>query len=332
MLRRLLEQFELTNRRHALLKKGDALVVGVSGGPDSTALLKLLCKLQRKYALRLNVAHLDHALQTNSQKVQALARKTAEKNGVPFHTKKVNVRQRALKKKLSLEDAGRQERYRFFEAVAKKTGSNKIATAHTLDDQAETMLMRLMRGSGMRGLTGIPYKRKHGQFEIVRPILDCSKKDLILFLKKERLSFVQDRMNRDPLFLRNRVRHQLLPVLEKHFNPQIKQALASLQSICRDTQNYLQSRAVSVFHRCRISEGPRKIVFDASRLRALHPALRFEILAASITKLRGDVAGFGYTHWSSVDSLLSSSQKNLQAHWPHGVRVKKTGRRLTVSV
>ena len=295
------------------------------------ALLHLLCRLKRKYALRLAVAHLDHGIQKNSHQVQAFVRKTAQQQGLPYYSKTLDVRAQALKNKLSLEDAGRKERYRFFEAVAKRTRSNKIVTAHTLDDQAETFLMRMVRGAGLRGLAGIPYKRKQGRFEILRPLLDCSKKDLISFLKKERLPFIRDKMNRDPVFLRNRVRHQLLPLLARRFNPQIQQALASLQTVCRQAQDYLEHRSRSVFRSCRVSVGPRKIVFDVSRLKALHPALRYETLAGAVAKLKGEITGFGYAHWTAVDPLLSSRQKNSETHWPHQVRVQKKGERLIIS-
>ena len=331
MFRRLLERFELTNRRHALLKKGDRVVVGVSGGPDSLALLELLTTLGRKYALRLVVAHLDHGLQKNAGKARALVQKAAERHGLVFYAKKVKVRERALRDKLSLEDAGRRERYRFFEEVAKKTRANKLATAHTLDDQAETALMRLIRGSGLRGLAGIPYKRMQGRFEVVRPLLDCPKKDLVAFLKKERLLFIQDKMNREPVFLRNRVRHGLLPLLKRRFNPQIHQALSSLQAVCRDAQDYLRGEAGKAFRRCLKNSKSGSVVLDAARLQALHPALRYEVLAFAAAKLKGDVTGFGYAHWQAVDSLLASSHKKPEAHWPHRIRVCKTGGRLVIS-
>lgn len=331
MFRRLLEQFELTNRRHSLLKKKEALVVGVSGGPDSLALLELLCKLRRKYALRLYVAHLDHGLQKNHRLVRSIAQQAAERHHLPFYTKQVKIRELAKKNKLSLEDAGRVERYRFFESVAKKARADKIATAHTLDDQAETMLMRLIRGSGLRGLAGIPYKRTHGRLHIVRPLLDCPKKDLILFLKNKRLAFIDDPMNKDSIFLRNRVRHDLLPLLSRRFNPQIKQALASLRTICHESQDYIELQAISAFRRCLVSANPRKIILNISRLKALHPVLRYEALATGVTKLKGDITGFGYAHWEAVDTLLASPQKNLQAHWPHRISVQKKSEWLIIS-
>lgn len=332
MLRRLLERFESTNRRYALLKKGDSVVVGVSGGPDSLALLRLLSVLSRKYALRLHAAHLDHDLQKTSAKTAALVRKAAEGLGLTFYLKKVDIRKSASRHRESLEDAGRRERYRFFEETAKKMGANKIATAHTLDDQAETVLMRLLRGAGLRGLSGIPYKRAQGKREIVRPLLDCSKKDLLLFLKKERISFVDDKMNRDPEFLRNRVRHQLLPLLCREYNPQIKQALSSLRSICRDAQNYLRDRSEISFRHCLKSAGPKRVSLDVRRLKKLHPALRHETLAVAVLRLKGSLTGFGYAHWEAADRLLGSDQKKPETHWPHRVRVQKTNGRLLISV
>ena len=331
MFRRLLEQFEQTNRRHALLKKGDCVVVGVSGGPDSLALLQLLSAVGRKYALRLHVAHLDHGLQRNSRKTRTLVQQAAESRALPFYGKKTNVRESASKNRLSLEDAGRRERYRFFEQVAKKTHANKIATAHTLDDQAETVLMRLIRGAGLRGLAGIPYKRTHGRLEIVRPLLDCPKKDLVLFLKKERIDFVRDKMNDDPDFLRNRLRHELLPLLSRAFNPQIRQSLASLQAICHDAQDYLQQRAGGAFRDCLKSVAAGRIVLDVPRLKRLHPAIRHEALAAAVMELKGELTGFGYVHWLAADAVLSSTQKNPETHWPHRVRVKKMDGRLLIS-
>jgi len=330
--RHLLEKFERTNRCRQLIQKNDAIVVGVSGGPDSMALLELLCKVQRKYSLRLIVAHLDHGLQKSSQKVRAFVQKAAERNALPCYTERVNVRTWALKNKLSLEDAGREQRYRFFEALAKKTRSNKIATAHTLDDQAETFLMRLVRGSGLRGLSGIPYKRKLGTAELVRPLLDCSKKNLLLFLKKNNISFIQDKMNRNPVFLRNRIRHELLPLLRSDFNPQIEQVLASLQVICADAQDYLGREGEKAFRRCCVKKDRKKMTFNLSCLKKLHPALRYEVLAASVEKLRGKLSGFGYAHWTALDLILDSSKKEGQVHWPHRVRAEKIADTVIISI
>ena len=220
-----------------LFKKNDALVVGVSGGPDSIALLYLLEKLKKKYAFKINVAHLNHGLfKSESKKYFQLVKKTAAALGVPLYSKSIDLRNLAKKRRRSIEEMGRIERYSFFESIAAKTHSNKIVTAHTLDDQAETVLLRLLRGSGLKGLMGIPAKRSQGKYQVVRPLLSTEKKELLSFLKENKIQYLQDKTNTDTAFTRNRVRHRLIPLLVKSYNPQIKNSLANLRSMCEEIQ------------------------------------------------------------------------------------------------
>src|SRR3989344_6614958 len=179
ILKTLLHQMELSNRKHRLFHERDSVVVGLSGGPDSVALLTLLSKLRRKYSLKIVAAHLNHGLsKKQAHSFYVLAKEAAEALKVPFYSKTVAVKRLAKRDKRSLEEMGRMVRYRFFEEIAAKTKCRKSATAHTLDDQAETVLMRIFRGSGLRGLTGIPYKRKQGRFELIRPLLSVEKNRL----------------------------------------------------------------------------------------------------------------------------------------------------------
>src|SRR3989344_2875630 len=185
ILKTLLHQMELSNRKHRLFHERDSVVVGLSGGPDSVALLVLLSKLERKYSLKIIAAHLNHGLsKKQARSFYALAKKSAETLKIPFYSKTVSVKRLAKRNKRSLEEMGRLVRYQFFEEIAAKTKCRKIATAHTLDDQAETVLMRIFRGAGLRGLTGIPYKRRQGKFEVIRPLLSVEKAALAAFLKE----------------------------------------------------------------------------------------------------------------------------------------------------
>ncbi|PIU40449.1 MAG: tRNA lysidine(34) synthetase TilS [Candidatus Omnitrophica bacterium CG07_land_8_20_14_0_80_50_8] len=157
-VKKLLQQIEIANRRHQLFKKNDVLVVGVSAGPDSMALLWLIDKLKIKYAFKINVAHLNHGLLKKAgNEYLKLVKKTSQALKIPFYSKTIDLKTLAKKNKRSIEEMGRIERYSFFEDIAAKTRADKIVTAHTLDDQAETMLLRLIRGSGLKGLIGIPY-------------------------------------------------------------------------------------------------------------------------------------------------------------------------------
>jgi tRNA(Ile)-lysidine synthase len=331
-LRRLLQQIEVTNRRHSLIRRGDSLVVGLSGGPDSVALIYLLSKLRRKYSLKIAAAHLDHGLSGQSREYLTTAKKTALTLGVPFYSKKVSVRVSAKKIKRSLEESGRIERYRFFEETAKKTSARKIVTAHTLDDQAETMLMRIFRGSGLRGLSGIPYRRPQGAYVIVRPLLDCSKKELVGFLKENGIPYCTDKTNRDPNFTRNRVRHKILPLIKSSFNPRIDQNLASLRDVCQEAQDYLDREAENAFKRCLRKSSARALSLDLHRLKRLHPAILSETLFKALTSVRGDSKRFVYEHLIAIRGVLNSEEKELELHLPGRIRIKKKDGRLAIAL
>ena len=224
----LLGRMNSLNTRRSLVKSGDRILIALSGGPDSVALAHLLCLWKRKYRLTLAAAHVHHGLSGQNDRALRLARSTAQKLNLPFYAKKIRVRSFAKRRKLSLEEAGREARYAFFASLSRRLRMNKVATGHTRDDQAETVLMWVIRGCGLRGLSGIPPKRALGRAEVVRPLLDCSKEELALFLKESRISFQTDRSNRSARFTRNRVRHELLPWIEKNLNPSIRQTLAVL--------------------------------------------------------------------------------------------------------
>jgi tRNA(Ile)-lysidine synthase len=333
ILRKLLEQVEKDNRRYGLLKKKEALVVGLSGGPDSTALLFILSKLRRKYGWRLIAAHLNHGIHpAEARRHERLAEKTAERLGVVFRLKRVSCRTLAKRFKRSLEDAGRIERYRFFREAAARERAPKIVTAHTLDDQAETVLLRILRGSGLRGLAAIPRKRPEGRCEVVRPLLGCEKSDLLRMLKEERIPYALDASNRDGLFTRNRVRLDLLPGLAKRFNPRIKHTLASLQTVCEEAQDYLRHRSAKALRTCsgRSRGGQRGILLKLGPLKRLHPAISREVVCQAILARKGDLNRLDYHHISSILELVHSPKDGLQTHLPDGLVVRRTGDTLSI--
>lgn len=329
-LKKLLEQIEISNRRHGLFRKNDRLVLGVSGGSDSIALLMLLEKLKKKYSFTLHIAHLNHGfLKSESKKYQYLVHKLSKKLGFSFHCKSIELRKCAKIHKRSLEETGRIERYRFFEEVARKTGANKIITAHTLDDQAETMLLRLLRGSGLKGLAGIPYKRPQGKFAVIRPLLSCEKKDLVAFLKENKIAFVCDKTNREWLFTRNRVRHQLLPMLKKFYNPQIARSLASLQSICSEAQDYMERVSWRAFKHCVTRRSSaHNVALRIKPLQRLHPAILSEVLLKALETVKGNLKKFTYDHIAAIMEILNSKEKNLECHFPDRLVAKKKGENL----
>ena len=255
-------------RRHDLLHAGERVGVAVSGGADSVALLRLLLELRRELGIVLSVVHFNHKLRgaesdTDEQFVAELARG----HKLAFHLGQGNVAQHALESRVSVETAARELRYRFFaelmqpahaEARAnsrgrlslqegperlREAGLNKIATGHTLDDQAETVVMRVMRGTGTTGLRGIQPRLEAGAGEVIRPLLSIRHRELEAYLKEVRQPWREDSTNQQTTYLRNRVRHTLLPLLEGEFNPAITSRLAELAEIARAEEDYWENEA-----------------------------------------------------------------------------------------
>ncbi|HET8679708.1 MAG TPA: tRNA lysidine(34) synthetase TilS, partial [bacterium] len=223
----LVQRVRQTLRREQMLSGGKAVVVATSGGPDSMALLHLLRRLRDEFRVRLRVVHVDHGLHRASRAHAAFVRETARAWGVPVSVRRVNVRAHAKRHRVTLEEAARALRYAALAAVARRTGATHIATGHTADDQAETVLLWLLRGAAADGLGGIPATRPHEGLRVIRPLLSVRREELLAYLKAERVRWRVDPTNRSRVPLRNRIRQDLLPHLAG-YNPGIKAVLQRL--------------------------------------------------------------------------------------------------------
>jgi len=221
----LMQTVQNTISLRKLLAPGEGLVLGVSGGADSSALLHILHHL----GYRVHVAHLNHCARgEESDADEAFVVALTAQLGVPCECRKCDVTAEAKASGLSFEAQARETRYSFFASVARKHGISKIVTAHHADDQVETVLMRILRGTGPEGLSGIPYTRQWDRLSIVRPMLDCRREAIVAWLKESGLSWREDASNFDLQYRRNLVRHELLPLLEEKHNPQVREALLRL--------------------------------------------------------------------------------------------------------
>jgi tRNA(Ile)-lysidine synthase len=237
LARRLLEHV----RQRRLLKPGDRVGVAVSGGADSVALLRLLLELRSGLGVVLSVIHFNHELRGAESDADAeFVASMAREHKLPLHLTGTNVGQRAREKHLGIEAAARQLRYQYFVGLLGQD-LDKIATGHTLDDQAETVLLRLVRGTGMRGLRAIQPRWELQQGDIVRPLLGIRRRELAQYLQASGQPWRDDATNRDPKFTRNRVRQLLLPLLERDFNPAIAANLAELAEIARGEEDYWEN-------------------------------------------------------------------------------------------
>ncbi|HTL71414.1 MAG TPA: tRNA lysidine(34) synthetase TilS [Candidatus Eisenbacteria bacterium] len=325
----LLQETELFIRRQRLLKRGEGVLVGLSGGPDSTALLALLAAMRRKHSLKLVAAHVDHGIHKRaSRRHRESAERACARFGVPLVTRSADVKAAAKRSGRSLEEAGRIERYAFFEQAAGRRGCQKIATAHTLDDQAETVLLHIVRGAGLRGLGGIPASRPLGKYAVIRPLLGCRKAALEAMLAEEGLRFSVDPSNADRSFSRNLIRHWLLPSLAKKFNPRIEESLASLRDVCAHAQDFLDREAGRAWKVCPKTRRGGSLSLDTASLGRFHPAVRRQVILLAISEKRGDLRKISHSHVASIDGILDSPEEDLEISLPDGLRVRKSGGRL----
>jgi tRNA(Ile)-lysidine synthase len=299
----MLNEMEKTITRYNMLKEGDRVVVGVSGGPDSTALLYLLDSLKKEFKLSLFVAHLNHGIRGRSaQKDAEFVDKTAEKLRLPVIIRSENIPRIAKENKLSVEEAGRSCRYEFYLAAARECRAGKIALGHTRDDQAETVLMRLIRGSGLLGLSGIPPVRKFEDKLIIRPLIDTSKAEVLKFLAKKNIPFRRDNTNASPIYMRNKIRLKLQPFLKKEFNPAIEETLAQTGRNLRLDYDYLANAADSKFrYYARTAKDSVRLKLGFLREAA---AIQRMIIRECIKRAKGDLNSVTYGHWEDLNRLL----------------------------
>jgi tRNA(Ile)-lysidine synthase len=310
----LISGVERTVRRQRLFRSGDTLVVALSGGADSCALLDLLTRLPG-YNLTLIVAHLNHCLRdVESDADEEFCRELASRYSLPFELRRIDVKSLAEKSRLNLEDAGRRARIEFLDEMRSTHGATAVALAHHGDDQAETVLMRLLRGSGMTGLSGMAYRNARGY---VRPLLEISRSDIEQYLRGRGLEWREDASNSDTAYLRNRIRHELLPLLEE-YNPAIRSCLASTASVLGGDEALLEELTAQAFtESCLMGEG--RIVCDVRHLRAFSQALRRRVLRRAFKQLIGTLEEVSLRHIDAVCDIIDSERPNLRLALPHGV-------------
>jgi tRNA(Ile)-lysidine synthase len=238
-------------RKHGLLKAGDRVGIAVSGGADSVASLRLLLELRKEIGVVLSVVHFNHKLRGDaSDEDERFVARLAQEHKLELHCESGEVATYAAEKHLSLETAARQMRYQYFRRLLVEERLNRIATGHTLDDQAETVLLKIVRGAGTRGLAGIyPQLSVPGSqlsASVIRPLLGIRRKDLEAYLLGLGQSWREDTSNRDLRHMRNRVRHGILPRLEHYLNPGVREAFAETAEIARAEEEYWQKEVSQV--------------------------------------------------------------------------------------
>lgn len=317
----ILKKVRETIRRYNLIQRKDKVLVAVSGGPDSVALIYILNSLKKEFDFNLHIAHLDHMLRKDSYKDKEFVESLAKKLALPVSSAQIDVKE--LSKKGSLEEIARNVRLGFLFKIAKEIKAKKIALGHNLDDQVETILMRILRGTGLYGLRGILPKREISGFTIIRPLINVSRKEIEGYLKKRKIKPLIDYTNLEDIYLRNRIRHRLIPLLEKEYNPNIKEILANMaESIGRD-YDYLSGLAEDLFLKEAKLRTKNRVKFDLSRFIKIHPCLQRILIRLAFFRLKGDLRRFEFRHIKEIEELIYFRPINSIVDLPKGISVIK---------
>lgn len=315
--------------RHAL---ADVLVVvAVSGGADSTALLRGLVMLRDDRRLRLVAAHLDHALRDDSADDARWVQQLCDRFDVPLHTRRVDVAAVAAERRTGLEETARDLRRTFLAEVARETGAKWVALAHTADDQAETILHRLVRGSGLRGLAGIAERSPLWDgIQLIRPLLGVSRADIEAWLRELGQDWRVDASNADPGFTRNRIRHELLPLLRRDFNPRVDDILRRLGEQARETADLVESLAAEYLSRALRECGPERVQLDVTEFASLPRHLVREVGALLWRRQNWPAQPMTFDHWDRLAGLMSANPAGPALSLPGFFQATRTGTRLEI--
>lgn len=321
----LLSKVRVTIHEHHLVERGDTVVVGVSGGPDSLVLLDVLRELAPELDLKLHVAHLNHQLRGAESDADAeFVMQLAQAWGLPAAGASWDVKGYARENRLSIEEAARNLRYRFLLATADHLNAAVVAVAHNADDQVETILMHFLRGSGLAGLRGMAYKTSLSSSVLIRPLLDITRAEIDAYCQDKNLQPRLDASNLDRTFFRNRLRHQVIPYLEQ-LNPNLREVLRHSARSLADDYDYIQQNVLGIFDRMTRAVGespdhaPEAYVFDRAWFRALPVNLQRGVLREAVMRLRQGLRNIGFSHIEEARQVALDKDAGSEATLPQGL-------------
>jgi len=313
----LIKEVEKKIIQEKLLKTGDRVLLGISGGIDSSTLLYVLLEIQNSIEFSLGLAHVNHMLRgRESERDERFVKKIARRFQLPLHLKRINIGEVAHEKNLSIQHAGREARYSYFDEVAAKYGYNKIAMAHNLDDQIETMLLRALKGTGLRGLTAIPIKRD----KIIRPFLNTYRSEIEVYANLHKIPFVEDSSNNKVAYERNFLRRKIFPVMAK-LNPQFKEKLFSLLKDLTYINSLFETKS-RLFLKQHKEKKKGEISLAIANLNMIDDETKFRVISDVVASLDPAFVPLR-EHFRQIKNILSAKQPNLVAMLPHEIKVKK---------
>lgn len=298
------EEVLKTIETYNLIEKNDKIVIGVSGGPDSICLLHVLYVLKEKLGIEIVVAHVNHMLRDVADLETEYVQKFCKKLGIECYVKKADILEISKTQKKGTEEVGRQVRYDFFDEVAKKTNSNKIATAHNSNDRAETVILNILRGSGLSGLKGIEPIRDN---KYIRPLINTDRQDIENYCNDNKLEPKYDKTNNENIYTRNKVRNTVIPYIKKEFNPNIIKTINRLSSLATEENEYLQAITKQEFENLLI-EKTENIILDLHKFNSLNLVIKRRLILYTINEVLHTTNGIEKVN---IDDIIKLCKNNI---------------------
>ena len=295
-----------TIKKYNLIEKGDKIVLAVSGGPDSISMLNILNEIKEEKIIDFNicVAHVNHMIRKEAKEDEEYVKKYCKQKEIDFYSKSIDVQKIANNNKVGTEEAGRYARYKFFDEILEKTASNKIAIAHNKNDKAETIIMNLIRGTGITGLKGIEAKR--GKY--IRPLIECKRYEIEEYCKKENLNPRIDKTNFQNIYTRNKIRNIVIPYIEKEFNPNIIETINRLSELVEEEENYMEKQVEKIYKHILIEENEKEIIIDLKSFNNQERVIKSKVIIYTITRLFGTSKEISKIH---IDDLIKLCNNNI---------------------
>lgn len=300
----MINQVLKTIKKYNLIEKNDNIIVGVSGGPDSMCLLNILNKLKEQLEIKITVAHINHMIRKEADEETKYVEDYCKMNNIPCFVKRINVLEKASNDKIGTEEAGRKARYDFFEEIAKKVNANKIATAHNANDNAETVLMNIIRGTGSSGLKGIEPIRD-GRF--IRPLIECERVDIETYCNENKLEPKIDKSNFENTYTRNKIRNILIPNIKQEFNPNIIHSLNKMSELLKEENEFIEQYVEDVWKTVVINE-EKDVILDLKKFNQLGKFVKSKVILLAIKKVIGSTQGIEKIH---VEDVIKLCEKNV---------------------
>ena len=296
-----------TIKKYNLIQNGDKIVLGVSGGPDSISMLDILNSIKDEMGFEIYVVHVNHLIRTEAIDDEKYVEEYCKKNNIEFFAKRIDVLKIADTQKIGTEEAGRKARYEFFKEIYSKVGANKIAIAHNKNDKIETIIMHLLRGSGLSGLKGIEPIRNN---KYIRPLIECERSEIEKYCEENNLNPRIDKTNFENEYTRNKIRNIVIPYIKKEFNPNIIETLDRLSEVATDESNYIDRQVQNTYNKLLLEKTGKQIILKWKEFNSQEKIIKSRLILYTVKELMGSTEGIEKIHIESIIKLCDNNIGN----------------------